>query len=103
MNQKVLKKHTLNRGMPHKEAHREGALEQQEVAQATPGDDGGGGVVEEAAVDGEAVDRAIPRENPAEDGVRRGKGLRRASDRTETLEWGLVGEEGKGTCLAGGG
>lgn len=63
MNQKVLKKHTLNRGMPHKEAHREGALEQQEVAQATPGDDGGGGVVEEAEVDGEAADRAIPRES----------------------------------------
>jgi hypothetical protein len=75
----------------HKEAHREGALEQQEVAEATPGDDGGGGVIEEAAVDGEAVDRAIPRENPAEDGVRRGKGLRRASDRIETLEWGVSG------------
>jgi hypothetical protein len=44
----------------HKEAHRERALEQQEVAQATPGDDGGGRVVEEAAVDGEAADHAIP-------------------------------------------
>lgn len=56
----------------HKEVRGEGrALEQRELAEASLRDGAHRGVIEEAAVDGEAAERAIARENPIQDGIRR--------------------------------
>ena len=50
----------------HKEVRGEGrALEQRELAEASLRDGAHRGVIEEAAIDGEAAERAIAYENPA--------------------------------------
>jgi hypothetical protein len=47
-----------------------GALQQLELAEAPLGDSGNCRVVEEAAIDGEAAERAIAVKNPVHDSIR---------------------------------